>query len=497
MLAEPISGPLPGRVQAVLGDQLYVSRKELPPALVNRLVRVAAFQNPEFYKAQAARRWTGRHPRIVACAELLSHHVALPRACLSRVKHLMSDLGIRFDLRDERVHGRQIDAEFLGTLRPEQKQAADALLDHDCGVLAAGTAFGKTVVAAWLIAARKVNTLVVVHRRPLLDQWIARLEAFLDLGGVKVGQVGGGKRRPGGIVDVAIVQSLVRRNRVDDLVADYGQIVFDECHHLSAVSFEQVARRVQGRHVLGLSASVTRRDGHHPVFLMQCGPVRYRTNSKALAMQRPFAHRAVLRPTAFKCRQGAGGEELSIQRIYTQLADNEDRSRLIVEDVLLAMDASRSPIVLTERRAHAELLAARLADYCPNVVLLRGGMGAKQRAEVRRRLSEIPDNEQRILVATGRYVGEGFDDARLDTLFLAMPIAWKGTLQQYVGRLHRLHPEKREARVYDYVDEAVPVLMRMSEKRTRGYRALGYTVERIEKQPSRATLAAVRDRLSE
>ena len=473
-----IAGPLPERIDAVLGDQLYIPRASLPPGLVNRLIRLAAFQNPAFYSAQAMRRSTFGIPRIVACAELLSHHIALPRGCREAMERLLGELGIGVDMRDERNPGRPVETSFLGELTPEQQSAVDALLAQETGVLAAATGFGKTVAAASVIAARGTNTLVLVHRRQLMDQWIARLGAFLDLPASAIGRIGGGRRRPSGIVDVGIIQSLVRKGEVDDIVAGYGHLVVDECHHISAVSFEAVARRAKAKYILGLSATVTRQDGHHPIVFMQCGPVRFRTSAKAQARQRPFGHRAVLRPTAFKLPADLDGDRPPIQHVYAALAADEDRNDMIFDDVLQALEAGRSPILLTERKDHADRIAERLGRFARNVLVLRGGMGTRQRREIMQRLEDIPDTDERVLVATGRYVGEGFDDARLDTLFLAMPISWKGTLAQYVGRLHRLHPAKREVLVHDYVDGDVPTLRRMSEKRIRGYESLGYTVER-------------------
>ena len=475
-----IMGALPERIDAVLGDQLYVPREGLPPGLVNRLVRLAAFQNPEFYRAQAMKRSTFGIPRIVACAELLSHHIALPRGCLAEMEQLLDGLGIDCRVRDERNPGHPLDTAFLGELTLEQKAAANALLAHETGVLAAATGFGKTVVAASLIAARKVNTLVLVHRNQLLDQWIARLAAFLDPPEGEIGRIGGGNRKPSGIVDVGMLQSLVRDNAVDDIVADYGHLVVDECHHISATRFEMVAQRAKARYVLGLSATVTRRDGHHPIVFMQCGPIRFRASAKAEARRHPFSHRAILRPTRFRLPGRPDEERPPIQQIYGALADDEIRNALIFDDVLTALEAGRSPVVLTERKDHANHFAEKLGRFARNVILLRGGMGARQRREIMQRLEEIPDHEERVLVATGRYIGEGFDDARLDTLFLTMPISWRGTLAQYVGRLHRIHPEKREVLVYDYFDDAVPVLRRMAAKRIRGYENLGYTVETPE-----------------
>ncbi|MBF0268883.1 MAG: DEAD/DEAH box helicase family protein [Alphaproteobacteria bacterium] len=475
----PVGGPLPEAIDMVLGNQIYIDRTPLPPALVNRLVRLAAFQNPEFYSAQAMRLPTFGTPRIIGCAELLSHHVALPRGCRDQAEALLASLGIGIRCRDERHVGHPVETAFVGSLTLEQQAAADALLRHDTGVLAATTAFGKTVVAAYAIAARKTNTLVLVHRRQLLDQWIARLSTFLDLPPKSIGQIGGGKRKPGGIVDVAIIQSLVRKGEVDDLVGNYGHLVVDECHHLSAVSFEAVARRCKAKYVLGLSATVTRKDGHHPIIFMQCGPVRFRVDAKRQAAQRPFGHRVILRHTGFTLPPEMTSDRPAIQDVYSALAKDDARNALIFDDVLTSLEARRSPVILTERKEHALLLAEQLSRFARNVIVLHGGMGIKSRRAVTEHLEAIAENEERVLIATGRYIGEGFDDARLDTLFLTMPISWRGTLAQYAGRLHRLHPGKREVIVYDYVDDTVPVLARMSSKRIRGYDSLGYSVSAV------------------
>lgn len=472
-----IMGRLPESIEAVLADEIYVPRAGLPAALVNRLIRLAAFQNPAFYSAQAMRLSTFGIPRVIACAELHSHHIALPRGCREALEALLADLNVRLHLRDERNAGRAIEASFLGVLTREQEMASAALLRHETGVLAATTAFGKTVVAAAVIAARKTSTLVLVHRRQLMDQWAARLQSFLGLPKEAIGQIGGGRRKPTGIIDVAMIQSLVRKGEVDDLIADYGNLVIDECHHLSAVSFEAVARRAKAKYVLGLSATVTRKDGHHPIIFMQCGSVRFRVDARSQAAGRPFSHQVVPRATRFMLPRGLEEERPPIQQLYAALAEDEMRNTLIFDDVLKALEDKRSPVILTERKDHASHLADRLSRFARNVIVLTGGMGAKQRRAVVQQLENIAASDERVLIATGRYIGEGFDDARLDTLFLAMPISWKGTLAQYVGRLHRLHPGKRKVVVYDYIDEAVPVLKRMSERRMRGYKNLGYSID--------------------
>jgi superfamily II DNA or RNA helicase/very-short-patch-repair endonuclease len=473
----PLAGELPPTIELVLGNQIYIPKDALHPGLRNRLLRLAAFQNPEFYKAQAMRLSTYDKPRVIACAEDHPRHVALPRGCLEDVQQMLHALRVRMTIRDERSIGRPLDVAFHGELRPEQKAAADAILRHDTGVLAATTAFGKTVVAAWLIAERGVNALVLVHRRQLLDQWTERLATFLGISVKSIGRIGGGSRRPSGLLDVAVIQSLVRKGVVDDLVADYGHLVVDECHHVSAHSFEQVAQRAKSRFVLGLSATVARKDGHHPIIFMQCGPVRHRVSAQAQAAARPFEHYALVKPTSFQSiRPPDPDRRLEFQALYRALVEDQSRNRRICDDVLESVCKDRSPLVLTERNDHLDRLECGLVDRIQHLVVLRAGLGKKQRKAIAERLATIPRNEPRAILATGRYVGEGFDDPRLDTLFLTLPVSWRGTIAQYAGRLHRLYDGKREVRIYDYADLNVPMLARMFDQRCRGYETLGYTV---------------------
>ncbi len=474
----PIAGPLPERVQIVRANRLYIKKEGLPSALINRLLRLAAFQNPEFYQAQAMRRSTYATPRIIACGEDLAAYVALPRGCLADVLALCAAHHIAPEVQDERFAGTPIDVAFHGRLRTEQQEAATAMIHDDDGILCAPTAFGKTAIAAWLIAQRQVNTLVLVHRQQLLDQWHARLMAFFDLPAPAIGQIGGGKRERTGWIDVAVIQSLHRHQTVHDLVADYGQVIVDECHHLAAFSFEQVMQQVKARYVVGLTATLTRKDGHHPIIGMQCGPIRFAMSQKTMTEATPFAHQVLPRWTAFQLESEQS--EVTIQEVYAALICDTQRNEMILTDVEHALARGRSPLVLTNRTAHVQQLAAQLATITKQVFVLRGGMGKKQRQTVAEALAAVPEHEPRVIVATGSAIGEGFDDARLDTLFLVMPISWKGTLQQYVGRLHRLHENKQVVQVYDYVDSGVRMLARMYERRVRGYTAFGYVIEQAD-----------------
>lgn len=473
---KPIDSPLPETVKIVLGNMVYIEKKGLPDVVLNRLQRLAAFQNPEFYRVQAMRLSTFGKPRIISCAEEFTKHIGLPRGCLDEVIAFFEDNQVKVDVADERFTGNPISVVFQGELRPLQEEASNAILMHDTGVLSAAPAFGKTVVAAWLIAARKVNTLVLVHRRHLMDQWYERLNMFLKLEDRKtvIGQIGGGKDRSTGIIDIGIIQSLNKKGVVKDMVSGYGQVIVDECHHISAFSFEQVLKEAKARYIVGLTATPHRKDGHHPIIVMQCGRVRYRVDAKEQAALRPFEHVVVPRHTSFRMPTM---DKAGIQDIYTALAEDKLRNEMIFDDVLKALTVGRSPIILTERTDHVEKLAEMLKSFAKNIIVLKGGMGKKKRNEVAGRLSAISRNEERVIIATGRYIGEGFDDARLDTLFLAMPISWRGTLQQYAGRLHRFNEGKKVVQIYDYIDKEVPVLNRMYEKRIRGYKAMGYAMQ--------------------
>ena len=472
-----ITGALPDQINLVINNQIYVEKEGLPAPLKNRFIRLAAFQNPEFYKTQAMHLSIFGKPRIISCCEEYPKHLALPRGCYEELMQLLEELKIQPSIQDERESGQPISATFLGILRTEQQRAADQLLRHDNGVLSASTAFGKTVIGAWMIAQRKVNTIVIVHRRQLMDQWVESLLTFLDLNKQEIGQIGGGKHKTTGIVDVAMVQSLVNKGIVNDLVGNYGQVIVDECHHISAASFEQVIRQAKARYIVGLSATVTRQDGHHPIIFMQCGPVRYRVDDRQQASARPFTHNVIVRRTNFTLpAQPENMPEPGIQDIYAMLAEDGPRNQMIIEDVLAAVHSGRSPVLLTERREHLSYFAEALKGRIKNIIILAGGMGRKQRNSVMEQLRSIPDEEERLILATGRYLGEGFDDARLDTLFLALPIAWRGTVAQYAGRLHRSYDRKNEVVIYDYVDDQVPVLAGMFGKRKKGYRAIGYVL---------------------
>lgn len=483
----------------VRANMLYIPVNGFSARVRNQILRLAAFRNPDFYKSQAMRLPIYDKPRIICAAEERDGFLALPRCCEAALVELLESAGAVYEIEDQTNAGNPIRVSFKGVLREDQIPAAESLLEHKNGVLSATTAFGKTVIAAYLIGQRKVNTLILVHTQALLNQWKQSLSEFLAIdetlpelpkkrGRRKerslIGQLGGTKRNLSGIVDIAIIQSLISDNEAKDLVKDYGMVIVDECHHVSAVSFEKVLKEVNARYIYGLTATPTRQDGHQPIIHMQCGPIRYQVDAKAQAEKRPFDHAVIPRFTGF-AQPLADEHPWKITDAYAAMQTDEERNRKIISDVLDVITTGRTPLVLTERYDHAKLLAELLTAKGQRVVLLSGKGTAKEKQELLQKLAQIPADEPLTLVATGRYIGEGFDYPRLDTLFLAMPISWKGTLAQYAGRLHRNYEGKQEVLIYDYVDTRVPMLERMYQKRLTGYAAIGYTV-RGEKANSSA-----------
>ena len=465
-----LGGQMPKSLTVTLANLIYFEKDQLPQALANRLIRIAAFQNPEFYKAQAMRMSVWDKPRVIGNAENYPEHIALPRGCHDAVLDLLRDNGITCDLRDERFDGSTIDVPFVGTLRLDQEAAVAAMLHHDTGVLCAPTAFGKTVTAAAMIARRGVTTLVLVHRTELLKQWQERLQAFLGVGKGEVGTIGGGKAKPTGKIDIAVMQSISRQGKVNPLVYNYGQVIVDECHHVGAVTFDAILKSAKAKFVLGLTATPVRRDGLQPIIFMQCGPIRCKA-AKPAGMPHDLEVLPRSRLTRINLPTDAG-----IQDIFGHLANDQARTEAIAAEVRDAVGQGRKVLVLTERTEHLDAINAALHGLLSALFVLHGRMSTKQRRALVADLDALPPDAPRVLLSTGKLVGEGFDHPPLDTLVLTMPVSWKGTLQQYAGRLHREHATKTDVRIIDFVDAGHPALMRMWEKRQRGYRAMGYRI---------------------
>ena len=468
---EKLTCKLPSAINAVLANRIYINKDGLPSPLLNKIKRLAAFQNPEFYKKQSMRLSTALTPRVICCAEELQNYITIPRGCAKNLSEFCSVNQITLNIQDKRIPGNDVQFMFAGNLTETQEKACRELLKYESGTFVAPPGIGKTVIGIRLIAARGVNTLVLVHRKPLLEQWRTQISAFLNIPTGSIGQIGGGKNKATNSIDVAMIQSIDKKEEVDSRIRNYGQIIVDECHHVSAFSFERVMMEANAKYIIGLTATPYRRDGHQPIITMQCGPIRHKVTTRKDATDSLLKYRLMMRTTSFAYPWSDGH---NIQSLWQPLIMDENRNHMICEDILNSLEEKRSPIVLTERKEHLELLKQKLEKFVKHIIVLHGGMRAGTRKEMLSKLESIPDTEERLILATGQYIGEGFDDPRLDTLFIAMPFSFKGKMVQYAGRLHRLYQGKTEVRIYDYVDENIPVLMKMYKRRLKAYKALGY-----------------------
>jgi superfamily II DNA or RNA helicase len=493
----------PDKLIVIEANRLYIPKKDISQRALNRIKRLAAFSNPQFYKAQKMRMSTYDIPRIIYSLDETADYMGIPRGCKFSLIDMLENAHVNYMFNDKRNQGKIINVNFTGTLREEQQSATNVLLEYETGVLSVPTAFGKTVIGASLIAKRKCNTLILVHLQTLFDQWKKSLKQFLLIDEVLpetenkrgrkkihsiIGQIGSGKNTASGIIDIALVQSLIHDNEVNEIVKIYGMVIVDECHHASSINYERVLGTVSAQYVYGLTATPMRQDGQHPIIFMQCGAIRYSVDAKLQASKRDFEHYLIPCFTSFKKPFSQTEETWHITQIYTTLSKDEFRNQQIVTDVLDAVRNDRTPIILTQRTEHV----MRFADILKNqtdahVITLVGTDSAKIKAQTLEFLSRIPSDEKLIIIATGKYVGEGFDYPRLDTLFLASPITWKGTLAQYAGRLHRDYPGKQDVIIYDYVDIHVPVLERMYHKRLTGYSQIGYKALAVN-QPDKTNL---------
>ena len=460
----------PVKITITLANHIYIKIDELPSPLTAKLKRLASFSNPVFFKTQALRFSTHGIPRYITCARIEQGYLSLPRGCLDDVTEQLNEQNIKITFDDKRQSGARLKSlVFLGKLRNDQAKAVNAITKHDTGVLHAPTAFGKTVAAIGIITKRKVSTLILTHSRQLLDQWRERLKSFLS--DTEIGIIGGGKKKPSGQIDIATYQSLINKkdNSVDPLIQEYGQIIIDECHHISAPRFEMVLNEARAKFVLGLTATPNRQDGHQKIIFMVAGPIRHKVKSDHGAN---FEQLVIL--TQLNSQPPVNlidaDNRPRITDVYHWLADDNERNQRIVGDVATKIIEERHPLVLTERREHAELLHQLLIEKKFRSVVLRGAMRAEERHKAKEQLTTA-----QVIVATGKYIGEGFDLPRLDTLFLALPISWRGSLAQYAGRIHRESEGKDRVTIFDYVD-SLPMLQRMYRKREKGYKAMGYKI---------------------
>lgn len=474
------------KVEIIKADKLYIPLKAVSAKVLNHLKRIAAFKNPEFYSKQGLRLSTYAIPRIISCFDITNEYLAMPRGSEDATRSFLNDNAVTYTIIDKTNHGNKISVSFQGEEREEQLEAINALLPYTNGILHATTAFGKTVTAAAIIARKKVNTLILVHSKALLKQWHDRLTEFLNIDYPKheeknkrgrckvfspIGCFDSSGNTLHGIIDIALIQSCLDEDGVKPFVQDYGMVIVDECHHVSSITFEQVLMSIKAHTIYGLTATPIRKDGHQPIIFMQCGPIRFSTDVKSQIAKQSFDRFLIPRFTSYN---SILEDRLSIATLYKYLSEDEIRNNLIVEDICKAVNTRRTPIILTNRTAHVSVLAEKLKATIKNVISLTGAGTTREKREAMQRLQNIPDSEQLVIVATGKYVGEGFDYPRLDTLFLALPISWKGLLTQYAGRLHREYEGKKDVRIYDYIDIHEPICDSMYRKRLKGYAAIGY-----------------------
>ena len=474
-------------VEIVIADKVYIGTKDMKPRMQNALRRMAAFSNPDFYKKAAMGLSTKGIPRIVFCGYDEAGYICIPRALLDSVIDRFNEVGISFTLTDNRCSGTPLDVSFNGTLYEEQMRAAKAILEHDNGILAATTSFGKTVVGAYMIAQRKTNTLILVHNTEIQKNWIEDLNKFLDVnaelpeyktktGRIKkrkniIGKLHAGHNSMTDIIDVAIFSSLGKGDEIDPIIEQYGMVIMDECHHGAAQTVEDVIGLAKAKYVYGLTATPKREDGLEKKVFMQFGPIRFRYTAKERAEKQGIDHFVYPRFTRL-----VSASHLKVNEANRAVIECESRNEQIIADVENCIQNGRTPLVLTKYKEHAELLYQRLQGKADHVYLLQGGGSRKTKDEMRIQMRSIPDAESIVLVAIDKYIGEGFNFPRLDTMMLTMPAAAEGNIEQFAGRLHRDYETKKEVIIYDYVDSHIRVLEKMYHKRLRTYKKIGYEI---------------------
>jgi superfamily II DNA or RNA helicase len=461
---------LPATITGTLDATLIVHKAGLPAWFVSQLRHLAALHNPVFYERQKLRLSTYRTPRFIRCYEEDTNSLVLPRGVLEEVRGAVTTADRTLAIQDLRPHPPKQTFTFMGTLTPIQEAAIRPFLHHDYGVLVAPPGAGKTVMACDIAAQRSVPTLILVHRKPLMEQWRMQISALLGIAHADIGEISGTTHRRTGMIDLAMVQSLRNLSEDEALYRAYGLLIVDECHHVPAFNFESIMKRVAVQAVLGLTATPYRRDGLQDLIVMQCGPVRHTISSRSTTASGELTLEVLVRNTGLT---RPADQYESIQEVFHALGQDDARLRFVTEDVMSAVRAKRRCLVLSERKEHCRLLSEQLVAKGILPFVVDGSVKKSVREAILDEVRILPPEQAFVLIATGQYLGEGFDCPQADTLFLTFPISFKGKLIQYLGRIMRPYPGKIVARVYDYADVSVPVLRQMHLRRLKTYAVLG------------------------
>ena len=477
-----------GKLHIVLADGVYIDALNLAPRLQNQIRCMATFDNPVFYKNKRLGYSNYYNFSMIYMGEDLEGYIKIPRGMLEDVINECKTAGIPYDIEEQREKGRPIRVSFNGELRVQQDLAAQRLLAYEHGILSAATAFGKTVVCSYLIAERKVNTLILLESTDLISQWEEELGRFLFIdeeppeyrtktGKVKkrssvIGTLKGGKDALTGIVDIAMVGSLYKKGKFHEKLNSYGMVIMDECHHAASATAQEILKKINAKYVYGVSATPMRSDNLEKINYMLLGPVRHRYTALERAEAQGIEHLVIPRYT----RVVGTFSNKEINKAYNHICNNEMRNKQILDDIKNCVQNGRTPVVLTRFKEQARCLYEQSKNYADYVFVFYGDNTNKENELIRKQMKDVPKDRTLILIATGSKIGEGFDFPRLDTLMLAAPVSYEGRLEQYVGRLNRDYDGKVDVRVYDYIDSHIKVFDDMYLKRLRTYKKIGYHV---------------------
>ena len=480
-----------GKLHIILSNGIYVDNTNLKAAMQNRIRRMAAISNPVFYKNQAigtsnydTARW------IYLGKDHLSGYIQIPRGLQDELWENIKQADIDYEMEDERQQGRKINVDFKGELRPEQDKALKELIRYDNGILHAATAFGKTVVSSAIIAQKKINTLIILESSALIEQWKEALEKFLNIneglptyetktGRVRkrkslIGTLQGAHDSMTGIIDIAMAGSLCKKGMYHKMMNEYGLVLIDECHHSASETIANVLKEVKAKYVYGVTATPKRGDGLEKINYMLIGPIRYSYTAKEKAKEQGIQHLVYPRFTMTVPPRGVITDKMHPNEAYEIIHNNDVRDEQIIEDVKNCVAAGRTPVVLSRYKDHSEKFYERLKSYADHVFLMTGNNSKKEHRKILEQMHQVDKNESLILIATGSLVGEGFDFPRLDTLFMATPVSFRGVVEQYAGRLNRDYAGKENVIIYDYVDNHIPMFNNMYMKRLKAYKQIGY-----------------------